>query len=130
MIEYVARNGPPEAMLCPALVCDSCRRQVTGEGNILWASRYVGNRDEGRQVTPMFVSHKGHCDQRVTAMMHRGWPPDDYDAPDANVGDGWSYSWEEAETMLAQLAHNFTHPFAADREPGVEYIYGRPGPPV
>ena len=44
MIEIIARNGPPEAMLCPAFVCDACRKQVVGAGNVVYMRRIVGDR--------------------------------------------------------------------------------------
>lgn len=104
MIEIIIRSGPPEAMTCPALVCDACRRQVAGRGNILFARRVVNDQ---RESSPLFVAHKGRCDRIVGKLIEHAYPFD----------DGWATNlWEEAETFMAQLSHNFTHPFADDSE--------------
>ncbi|RZU72000.1 hypothetical protein EV384_0339 [Micromonospora kangleipakensis] len=99
MIEIVARDGQPQALLCPALVCDVCRLQVAGPGNIVWYAR----TEPERQSSPMFVAHKP-CNRRLEAMLEPVYPRD----------KGWMGLWEEADRFIAQLAHNSRHPFAED----------------
>lgn len=103
MIEIIARNGPPEAMLCPAFICDACRRQVVGEGNVISKVRYSGGQ---RQTSPLFIAHKGTCDLTVDAWLNKRYPLD----------NGWSLIWEELETFVRQLANNLAHAFADDHE--------------
>lgn len=102
MIEVVARDGEPEALLCPALICDACRKQVAGPGNLLWAVR----RPEGgkRQSSPAFVAHKGRCDQVVKKILANLYP----------LADGWTEQWDEAGSFLAYLTSNTSKPFADD----------------
>lgn len=102
MIEIVARDGPPEGMLCPAFICDACRKQVVREGNVIYAQRYDGNE---RVSSPLFVSHKG-CTLRVDAMLARMYPE----------ADGWMSGWDEIRDFIGQLQNNLRHAFADDRE--------------
>ncbi len=103
MIEIIARNGPPEAMLCPAFMCDTCRKQVVGQGNVVSKVRYDGDQ---RQTSPLFVTHKGSCDLALEAWLDTRYP----------LADGWSQIWDELEVFVRQLTHNLTHAFADDRE--------------
>lgn len=107
MIEYIGRSGPPEAMNCPALICDSCRKQVVERGNVIWGTT-VG-ADGPRRSTPLYVAHKGRCDRAFDLWFAQAYPTD----------DGWIQLWEEAETFMRQLAYNLTHAFADD--PDGEY---------
>lgn len=102
MIEMIARSGNPEAMNCPALMCDACRKQVTDSGNIIWGTT-IGI--EPRAATPLFVAHKGHCDQVVSKGLEAQYP-----------GDEWVWLWEEADHFLKYLAGNFTKPFSDDKD--------------
>lgn len=103
MIEILGRSGPPEALLCPAFVCDACRDQVTGRGSVIHSVRYAG---EDRESSPLFVAHSGACDQGVTEWLRTAYLS----------ADGWSVMWLDIEPFMRQLAHNLTHPFADDRE--------------
>lgn len=103
MIEIVPRNGPPEAMNCPALICDACRKQVVGGGNILWVRRYVDDKPES---SPLMAAHKGQCDQAVEAWLQEHYP----------TIDGWCPLWEEAADFVRYLANNLAHSFAEDSD--------------
>lgn len=100
VIEILGRSGEPEAMNCPVLICDACRKQVVDSGNIIWGST-VGV--EPRLSTPLFVSHKGHCDQIVSKDLEEQYP-----------GEQWAWLWEEAGHFLRYLAGNFKKPFSDD----------------
>jgi hypothetical protein len=111
LIEIIARNGLPEAMLCPAFMCDSCRKQVVGPGNVVSKVRHTGGHQ--RETSPLFVAHKGVCKQSLAAELDRAYPLD----------SGWSMIWDELETFVRQLAHNLTSAFADD--PDGEYLTHR-----
>lgn len=102
MIEIVLRSGPPEAMNCAALVCDTCREQVVGRGNIVWAHRY----EPQQESSPLFVSHKGQCDRALSAWLKDKYP----------LAEGWANLWEEAGHFMRYLAHNASNAFADDSE--------------
>lgn len=103
MIEYIARDGEPEAMTCPALICDACRTQVIGDGNIYWAVRYVASGQ--RQSSPLFVSHKYECSRAVDRIVETTYP----------FAEGWSGALtEEVNVFLRHLANNAEHAFADD----------------
>lgn len=93
MIEILGRSGEPEAMNCPALICDACRKQVVDHGNILWGTT-VGV--EPRATTPLFVAHKGDCDVALSGSLEQQYP-----------GDEWVWLWEEADHFLEYLNNNF-----------------------
>ena len=101
MIEYVARSGPPEAMECPAFICDRCREQVVGSGNVLWWST---TRDRWRS-SPIFVAHKG-CTSALEQRLETTYPRD----------EGWIRRFDEVKRFLPQLTHNATNAFADDPE--------------
>lgn len=107
MIEYISRSGPPEAMNCPALVCDACRQQITAKGNVIWGCTL--GADGPRRRTPLYVAHKGRCNHLFDRWFTKAYPYD----------DGWVQLWEEAPDFIRQLAHNLTHAFADD--PDGEY---------
>lgn len=101
MIEIIARDGEPEAMLCPAFICDACRQQVVKDGNILYAVRYV---DHERESSPLFVSHKWPCAGQVEQWLKTAYPRD----------EGWSDLWDEASDFIRHLANNSARAFADD----------------
>ncbi len=104
MIEIVARSGPPDALNCPAFICDACRRQVTGRGNIYWV---VKNSAEHFTSSPLFVSHKGRCVKPAEKLVESLYP----------AADGWSRTlWSELGTFLGQLAHNAENDFSEDAD--------------
>lgn len=109
MIEYVARSGPPAAMNCPAFICDTCRKQVVGEGIVTWCTTigrdYEAGRREHRQ-TPIYVAHKGRCGRALEVRLEAQYPHE----------DGWIDLWDDLDDFVRQLAHNLTHAFADDRE--------------
>jgi hypothetical protein len=107
MIEIIARNGPPEALLCAAFICDYCRRQVVKSGNILYAVRYKAG--ETRESSPLFVSHKA-CTQVVEAALKADYPYE----------DGWLDCWEEASHFIGHLTNNLAHSF--DEDPNGTYL--------
>lgn len=102
MIEVVPRSGPPEALSCPAIVCDACRRQVVGKGNIVWALKVVHSDTEVRQQSPLYAAHKGACDRALDAWLK------------GQYGPGWILMWEELGVYLRQLLHNAENDFADD----------------
>ena len=104
MIEIVPRSGPPEAMNCPAVVCDTCRKQVVDKGNIVWAYKSVYGTDEVRQQSPIYAAHKGACDRALDLWLKKQY------------GEGWLILWEELGTFMRQLAHNAVNDFADDKK--------------
>lgn len=110
MIEYVARSGPPEAMNCPAFICDACRKQVVGAGIVTWSTSIARDGKPGpHRQSPLYVAHKGECGRKVEAMLHAAYPLD----------DGWVDLWDDIADFLKQLTHNTTNAFADD--PDGEY---------
>lgn len=103
MIEIIARNGAPEAMLCPAFICDACREQIVGQGNVISKVRYDGDQ---RQTSPLLFAHKGQCTQAVDAWLNARYL----------LTEGWSMIWDELGDFVRQLSHNLTHAFADDPE--------------
>lgn len=131
MITFVDRNGPPEAMTCPAVVCDECGEPIYAgivedakgagsdggpvKGWVLWHTRH----EAGRPVVECFHTvHGGPCDRVFTRR--------------AECGDNGRHASRGLDPFLAQLAHNFAHPFgtiedAKDVEDGpVEYVAPAP----
>lgn len=80
---------------CPAVICDWCGRLISETGNVLWRHN---NGGEGDRATEIAFTHKGRCDREFEA---------------AHPGRRWL--WDEIDTFLHQLAHNF-----ASREAGRE----------
>ncbi|MEV7519409.1 hypothetical protein [Streptomyces sp. NPDC091371] len=105
MIEYVARSGPPEAMNCPAFICDACRQQVVGAGIVTWATT-IANRGRTHSQSPLYVAHKGECGRKVEAMLHAAYP----------ASDGWMDLWDDIGVFLKQLTHNATSAFTDDAD--------------
>lgn len=108
MIEYVARSGPPEAMNCPAFICDGCRKQVVGEGIVTWCST-IGRDDGEHRQSPIHVAHKGTCGRKVEAILKACYPR----------ADGWIDYWDDIADFARQLANNAAEAFADD--PDGEY---------
>ncbi|MEU0977970.1 hypothetical protein [Streptomyces griseus] len=110
MIEYVARSGPPEAMNCPAFICDACRKQVVGQGIVTWCTTIA---DEGKpgphRQTPIYVAHKGRCGRALEAWLEKTYPH----------ADGWTDLWDDLDDFTRQLTHNLVNAFADD--PDGEY---------
>lgn len=109
MIEYVARSGPPEAMNCPAFVCDGCRKQVVGPGIVTWASTIGSDGSGTHRQSPLYAAHKGECGRKVEALLKVSYPHE----------DGWIDLWDDIADFLNQLAHNAVNAFADD--PDGEY---------
>lgn len=114
MIEFIARSGPPEAVNCPAFVCDTCGRQVAEQGCLWWGYLYPNPSDGLRHTTPVYVTHKGECVSAFEAWFHCAYP----DADDAS----WLLCDHEIDESLEHLRSNFTHRFEDDAlDDGVEY---------
>lgn len=104
MIVVLTRSGPPEAMTCPAILCDTCLTPIHDQrpyGLVLWR-----DLDDGTQQIAHV--HKGRCD-RTWEAKHPG--------PD---------HWMSAElgVFLDQLRGNVEEPFPA--EDNVEYVAPKP----
>lgn len=107
MIEYVARDGPPEAMNCPAFICDICRKQVVGKGIVTWGTTVAHEGDGGpHRQTPIYVAHKGRCGRALEVWFERTYPHD----------DGWMDLWDDLDDFMRQLAYNLVNAFADDHE--------------
>lgn len=107
MIEYVARSGPPEAMNCPAFICDACREQVVDQGIVTWATTIVRDGAPGpHQQSPIYVAHKGRCDRAVKLWIDQHYP----------AADGWIDLWDDLEDFVHQLTHNLANAFADDTD--------------
>jgi hypothetical protein len=105
-ITMIDRNGPPAALICPAVICDACGRPINAVGPAGLVEWNVVHEDDSRPlVTEVSYVHKGRCD--------RSW----------NARKPHLYSRDLREYM-AQLAANFAHPFV--HETGVEYIAPAP----
>ncbi len=107
MIEYVARSGPPEALNCPAFICDTCRKQVFGQGIVTWSTTigHDGEPSPHRQ-TPIYVAHKGRCGRALEVWLEANYPR----------ADGWIDLWDDLADFTRQLAHNLANAFADDLE--------------
>lgn len=105
MIEYMAHSGPTAALNCPIFICDYCREQITGQGNVVWGVsggvvfEETGGYDrKPRRSTPLFATHKD-CDHKFRPMFRALYPYE----------DGWHDLWEDIGDFVRQLAHNATH---------------------
>lgn len=108
MIEIVFRDGPDDFRACPALVCDNCRRQVVGQGIILWAER----SEPSRVNSPMFVAHKGLCDEMLKSWLDKQYP----------VRDNWIDAWEEATKVVPDLAYNAVNTVSANPDVSLQIV--------
>lgn len=106
MITFIDRNGPPEGLLCPAILCDSCLQPVNGEGWVLWQPRYSDDRRDNRPtIASLAFVHPGDCDHAY------------------EQAHGHHYSSPLGE-FLTQLAYNYANPFR--EKPDVEYVAPHP----
>lgn len=102
-ITLIDRNGPPEAMQCPAVICDACGCPISATGVVVWNAGYEA---DGRPlVTEVTYLHKGACDL--------AWSMGKPNLQSADLGE-----------FMAQLTENFARPFA--QAPGVEYVAPAP----
>lgn len=104
MIEFVPFSGEPEAANCPAVVCDTCRKQVVEKGNIHWVVKVRIPEGEPREQSPVFAAHKGKCDRALETWLRQQY------------GEGWIYLWDELGTFLRQLNFNVARDFEQDPE--------------
>ena len=113
-ITMIHRNGGPhEAITCPAILCDTCGEPINAQpkpsgalsaGLVLWDPKPYTYVDGRPTATAYAYVHKGACDRKYTAGRHL-------------------FS-RELNAFMAQLAHNYAHPFTA--EPDAEYIAPAP----
>lgn len=107
MIEYVARSGPPEAMNCPAFICDTCRKQVVAQGIVTWGTTIGRDGEPGpHRQSPIYVAHKGRCGRALETWFEKNYP----------AADGWIDMWDDLEDFVRQLANNLANAFADDTE--------------
>jgi hypothetical protein len=103
MIEFVPYSGEPQALNCPAFICDTCRQQVTEDGLVVWRVK-VRDPGEPRQQSPLFVTHKRRCDQALTRWLDATYPRD----------SNWIDLTEDIDVFRKQLDNNAQRPFADD----------------
>lgn len=112
MIYIVSRSGAPEALECPAFICDVCGEQVAGRGNVEWAHKREVDKSF---ISPLFTTHKEVCSRKFRAWEQKfGYPQ----------GDGWRYGWRELEHFMKHLTHNASNSFSDDegtRDGSAEY---------
>lgn len=129
-IAFVARNGPPEAMRCPMLLCDACGGRIqSGDGkrdpeaqrledrpgiSVSWARYVDGDRPapDRLESSPTFFVHKGRCDRAFQKYVEQFY----------RLDDGWTNGWDDVANVFAQLSHNMTHPFEDDPDLGTEKV--------
>jgi hypothetical protein len=114
-ITLIDRNGPPEALICPAVICDTCGEPISAERRDIYKASRPGLvlwlREPGPDHRPVLTDfayvHKGACDRKYSAgrhMLSRG-----------------------LDDFMAQLAHNYAHPFEDEiYETDVEYVAPAP----
>lgn len=105
MIEFVPYSGEPQALNCPAVICDTCRQQIVGEGRVVWCVKAV-SKGEQRQQSPLFASHKGRCHHALDRWLEEQYPLD----------GNWINLSEEVDSFLKQLGHNAARSFADDQQ--------------
>lgn len=123
MIEYIARSGSPEAMNCPAFICDACGEQVTDHGNIFWGQehpRKVGHK----RTTPIYVTHKGnyvsHMGERVSCVrVLEEWFKHAYPDEDDRT---WCLASNEVDQFMGHLKFNFQNSFADDANANIDKV--------
>jgi hypothetical protein len=96
-LTFIDRNGPPEAMLCPAFLCDVCKEPVSGGGWVLWNTSYAEG-DNRPRIRDLVVVHSGACGRQ---------------RQDLN-------SSRELDQFVQDLAYTSTH--AWEPEADVEYV--------
>lgn len=116
MIEIVPRSGPPEALNCPAFVCDTCRRQVLAPRNggyVLLVEKFTPIYE----ASPLFVAHTGRCLRELENRLRERY----------KARDGW-HPWAASiriDHFMDNLAHNTIDAFRDD--PKSEYQYNARG---
>lgn len=118
MARMVSRSGPPEAMICPFVLCTACGEPVhvsdadvswDQQGHVVWWCRL----NPQQQIGPVAV-HKGRCDEAVRKYGEQRW----------RLEDGWCQLWDELDCFLRQLAYNAQHPLGSDLRNDPEYPAG------
>ncbi|MFE5143623.1 hypothetical protein ACFRDV_39325 [Streptomyces fagopyri] len=94
MIEYVPYSSEPGAH-SPAVICDTCRKQIVGEGLAVWRIK-LRVKDEPRQQTPLYTTHKRECEQALHSQLNGQYPLD----------ENWIDFSEEIDVFLKQLSKN------------------------
>jgi hypothetical protein len=117
-ITMIHRNGGPyEAITCPAILCDTCGEPINAEhqtpyearrqGLVLWDPKPYAYVDGRPTATEYAYVHKGACDRKWSKGRHL-------------------FS-RELDDFMAQLAHNYTHPFEDENyETDIEYVAPAP----
>jgi hypothetical protein len=76
-------EGLPD-LICPVVLCDGCREEIVGPGNVLWID------SDGGQV---WHTHKGACDRKVSRAIRQA--------------HGTDHEWSrELSEWIAQLHRN------------------------
>ncbi|MER7681410.1 hypothetical protein [Streptomyces sp. NPDC096934] len=94
MIEYVPYSGEPGAH-SPAVICDTCRKQIVGEGLAVWRIK-LRVKDKPRQQTPLYTTHKRECEQALHSQLNGPYP----------LAENWIDFSEEIDVFLKQLSKN------------------------
>ncbi|MFJ8010004.1 hypothetical protein [Streptomyces fagopyri] len=94
MIEYVPYSGELGAH-SPAVICDTCRKQIVGEGLAVWRIK-LRVKDKPRQQTPLYTTHKRECEQALHSQLNGPYPLD----------ENWIDFSEEIDVFLKQLSKN------------------------
>lgn len=106
MIEMVARNGPPEAAICPAFICDHCRKQVLSSDNTFIVFKM--KVQEPHECTLLFVACAGACIHHVDRYLDTQYPQ----------SEGWGYPKSinigGYGNFIGHLNHNAGESFDAD----------------
>jgi predicted HD phosphohydrolase len=114
-ITFIDRNGPPEAMRCPAFLCDVCNEPVHHSpddghfGAVVWWTSYDGDRPKVSQV---YVVHKGPQKRCLDALSK------------AIGKDAGHETWDNLDSFAQQLLHNALNPFVSERD--AQYIAPHP----
>jgi hypothetical protein len=109
------RNGPPEAMACPGVICDYCGEFVTGDGNVEWFKRC--DDEMGPIISPFYFTHSDSCS--LSFSREKG---------ETTYSDGWLPHRIRLSQFLRYLQHNLAHRFEEDRAVGMgeaEYVAPR-----
>lgn len=97
-ITLVDRNGPPGAMTCPAVICDTCQEPIHGAGLVTWRPGEHVNKHP--VLSDLRFVHRGKCDNEKDTH-HR-----------------------DLVEFLDELRHNVLNAF--ESRPGVEYVAPSP----
>lgn len=106
-IRMIARNGPPEAMICPAILCSVCLEPVTAKNGAAYWFSYGYEQDSGRAIeSEVEFAHKGRC---FSVADHRN-----------EYGERALLMDLDLNFFLKQLVNNFKRGFR--EEENVEYV--------